>query len=180
MPAASLPSRSLSSLRLVAESEDLDLLRSHLKIHYRTLGPGSRRLRFMGNTSVEALDCMAERAEPELLLEIIEDGTVRAVLEAYATSPGHAEVAISVEDEYQERGLGRALFEEGLAVLATRGFRTADLFCLRENTALLHLVSGTGARLRMEGGEVHVEIDLDQLRSLCPIYSGPPPSAPSE
>lgn len=119
----------------------------------------------MGDTSVETLDCMAERAEPDLLLEIVESGAVRAVLEAYSTSPGHAEVAISVEDKYQGQGLGRALFEEGLAVLAARGFRTADLFCLRENIALLHLVSGTGARLRLEGSELHIEIDLDQVRS---------------
>ena len=119
----------------------------------------------MGNTPIEALDRIVDRAEPELLLEIIEDGEVRAVFEAYATSPAHAEVAISVEDKYQGQGLGRALFDEGLAELAARGFRTADLFCLRENTALLHLVSGTGARLHMEGGETHIEIDLDQLRS---------------
>ena len=52
----------------------------------------------MGNTSVEAVDRMAERARPELLLEVIENGAVCAVLEAYATLPGHAEVAISVED----------------------------------------------------------------------------------
>jgi ribosomal protein S18 acetylase RimI-like enzyme len=119
----------------------------------------------MGNPSVEALDQAVDRSEPELLLEIIEDGAVRAVLEAFATSPAHAEVAISVEDEYQGRGLGRALFEEGLTVLAARGFRTADLVCLRENTALLQLVRGTGARLRAEGGEVHIEIRLDQKRS---------------
>ena len=173
MPTSSLPNRSSSPLRLMAESGDIDLLRSNLKLHYRTLSPRSRRLRFLGNTSVEAVDRMAERAAPELLLEVVENGAVCAVLEAYATSPGHAEVAISVEDQYQGKGIGRALFKEGLAVLASRGFRTVDLLCLRENTALLHLVSRTGARLRADGGEVHVEIELDQVRSpeLDPVRS---------
>ena len=137
----SLPTPPSSPLRLVGESEDLSLLRAHLKGHYRSLGRGSRRLRFMRNPSTEALDRLADRAEPELLLEIVEDGSVRAVLEAYATSPGHVEVAISVEDRYQGQGLGSALLEEGLTVLASRGFQTADLVCLRENRALLHLVS---------------------------------------
>jgi GNAT superfamily N-acetyltransferase len=163
MPAALLPAQFATPLRLVAQSEDLDLLRSHLKGHYRSLGPRSRRLRFMGDPSPDALDQMADRASPELLLELVEDGAVRAVLEAYATSPGHVEVAISVEDRYQGQGLGRALFEEGLEVLASRGFRTADLFCLRENRVLLRLVSGTGARIHHEDGEVHVEIELDRM-----------------
>jgi GNAT superfamily N-acetyltransferase len=147
----------------VAESGDLDLLRSHLKVHYRRLGPRSRRLRFLGDPPAETLDRLADRAEPELLLELVEEGAVRAVLEAHATTPGHVEVAISVEDGFQGRGLGRALFEEGLRVLALRGVRTADLYCLRENAALLHLVAGTGARLRWDGGEVHVEIDLGRV-----------------
>ncbi|WP_176559266.1 GNAT family N-acetyltransferase [Rubellimicrobium roseum] len=141
----------------------MSLLRSQLKVHYRSLGPRSRRLRFLGEPSTEALDRLADRADPELVLELVEEGAVRAVLEAYATSPGHVEVAISVEDGYQGRGLGRALFEEGLVLLASRGFRTADLVCLRENTALLHLVSRAGARLRMEGGEVHISIELGQV-----------------
>lgn len=117
----------------------------------------------MGHLSTEALDRLADRAEPELLMELREEGEVRAVLEAYATTPGHVEVAISVEDAYQGRGLGRALFEEGLAALASKGFRTADLVCLRENTALLHLAAHAGARIRMVDGEVQVEIQLDRV-----------------
>ncbi|TNC74241.1 GNAT family N-acetyltransferase [Rubellimicrobium roseum] len=163
MPGAALLSPCPYPLRLLDEHEDLSLLRSQLKVHYRSLGPRSRRLRFLGEPSTEALDRLADRADPELVLELVEEGAVRAVLEAYATSPGHVEVAISVEDGYQGRGLGRALFEEGLVLLASRGFRTADLVCLRENTALLHLVSRAGARLRMEGGEVHISIELGQV-----------------
>lgn len=159
MPGPSLPTPSSSPLRLVGESGDLNLLRSHLKGHYRSLGRGSRRLRFMGSPSTEALDRLADRADPELLLEIVEDGSVRAVLEAYATSPGHVEIAISVEDRYQGQGLGSALLE-GLTVLASRSFQTADLFCLRENRVLLRLVSQLGARVRFAEGEIHIEIEL--------------------
>lgn len=162
MPGASPPLRPVLPLHLLEESEDLGIARSHLRLHYRSLGPRSRRLRFMGEPSTEVLDRLADRADPELVLELVEDGAVRAVLEAYATSPGHVEVAISVEDPYQGKGLGRALFEEGLVVLAARGFRTADLICLPENTALLHLVSRTGASIRRQDGEMHIAIELDR------------------
>ncbi|WP_210527618.1 GNAT family N-acetyltransferase [Rubellimicrobium arenae] len=168
MPGVSLYTRLPFPLLLLEESGDLSLLRAHLKSHYRSLGARSRRLRFMGEPTTEALDRLADRADPELVLELVEDGSIRAVLEAYATSPGHVEVAISVEDKYQGKGLGRALFEEGLDVLAARGFRTADLFCLRENAALLRLVARAGAKTRIDDGEVHVEIELgrvlDQIR----------------
>ncbi|MBP1804209.1 GNAT family N-acetyltransferase [Rubellimicrobium aerolatum] len=159
------------------ESEDIDLLRSHLKVHYRSLGPRSRRLRFMGDPSVEALDRLADRADPELVLELVEEGAVRAMLEAHASAPGHVEVAISVEDRYQGKGLGRALFEEGLVILAARGFRTADLVCLRENTALLHLVSRAGARMRMEDGEVQIAIELDHVLDHVRLSAAPAPAA---
>jgi GNAT superfamily N-acetyltransferase len=126
----------------------------------------------MGNPSTEALDRLADRADPELLLEIVEDGSVRAVLEAYATSRGHVEVAISVEDDYQGQGLGSALLDEGLTVLASRGFQTADLICLRENRVLLRLVGRAGARVRFDEGEIHIEIKLDKwlhrVRTLDP------------
>lgn len=165
-PSSALP------LRLLEEPEDLGLLRSDLKIHYRSLGSRSRHLRFMGEPTPEALDRLAEQADPELVLEMVEDGVVRAVLEAYPASPGHVEVAISVQDGYQGQGLGRALFEEGLVVLASRGFRTADLVCLRENTALLHLVSRAGATLRSDGNEVQIAIQLDHV--LEHVRSRPP------
>lgn len=117
----------------------------------------------MTDATDAALDRMAERAEPELVVEAIKDGSVRGVFEAYAMAPGHAEVALSVEDECQGRRLGRALFMEGLRALAERGFRTADLFCLRENAAVLALVRAAGGRIRLEGGEAVVQIELGRV-----------------
>ena len=163
MPGAAPSAHPPSAPPLLEEHDDLDLVRSDLKDHYRSLGPRSRRLRFLGNPPAESLDLLADRAEPEIVLELIEEEAVRAVLEAYAASPGHVEVAISVEDGYQGQGRGRALFELGLEILAARGYRTADLVCLCENAALLHLVSRAGGRMRADGSEVQIAIDLDRV-----------------
>lgn len=148
---------------LVVLEEEVEICRAHLRMHYRRLGPRSRRLRFMGDAPDAALDRLAERAEPELVVEALEEGVLRGVLEAYPTTPGHAEIALSVEDDCQGRGLGRALFTEGLRALAARGYRTADLLCLRENAPVLALVRAAGGRVRFEGGEAVVEIELGRV-----------------
>ena len=143
--------------------DTVESLRTHLKTHYSHLGAASRRLRFMGEPSEAALDRIADRAAPDIMLEVERDGDVRGVLEAYDAGAGHAEIALSVEDAYQGRGLGRRLFEEGLSHLARRGFRTADLYCLRENTAVLHLIRKAGGRIVFQGSEARAEIELGRI-----------------
>jgi ribosomal protein S18 acetylase RimI-like enzyme len=162
---------------LILLEEEAELCRAHLKTHYRRLGPRSRRLRFLGDATDAALDRMAERAEPEMVVEAVEDGVVRGVFEAYATMPGHAEIALSVEDDCQGRGLGRALFMQGLRALAERGFRTADLLCLRENAPVLALVRAAGGRVRFEGGEAVVEIELGRVLQEAEVSEDRPEQA---
>lgn len=157
MPVDVLPS---SALPFPALGATLGTLRTHLKAHYGRLGRASRRMRFMAEPSQAALDRIADRASPDLLIEIEQDGGVRGVLEAYDLGGGHAEVALSVEDAYQGHGLGRRLFEEGLRLLGRRGFATADLCCLRDNGAVLHLVREAGGRVTLRDGEAVARIEL--------------------
>ncbi len=155
MSAAALPLRSAPTLRTT-----LDSVREHLRTHYHRLGQASRRRRFMSQPSTAALDRIADRATPDLMLEIERDGAVRGLLEAYGTGEGHAEVALSVEDAYQGRGLGRELFNEGLRLLAERGVRVADITCLRDNAAVLRMIRDAGGRIRIQDGEAVAEIEL--------------------
>lgn len=145
---------------------DIENCRAHLRTHYRRLGRSSRRLRFMAEHTADAIDAIASHASPDLMLEIVSEGAVRGILEAYEAAGGHVEIALSVEDRYQGRGLGRTLFEAGLRLLSQRDFRTADLHCLRENTAVLHLIRQAGGRIEVEGSEVHAEIDLGRMMRL--------------
>lgn len=159
MSAAVLPLlQSVPTLRAT-----LDSVRDHLRTHYHRLGPASRRRRFMSQPSAAVLDGIANQATPDLMLEIERDGAVRGLFEAYGTGDGHAEIALSVEDAYQGQGLGRELFEEGLQMLARRGFRTADLTCLRNNAAVLHMVHDAGGQIRVRDGEVVAQIELRRV-----------------
>jgi GNAT superfamily N-acetyltransferase len=72
-----------------------------------------------------------------------------------------AEVAVSVADDWQRRGLGRAL----LARLASRarreGVRRFSAFVLSNNPAAVSLLEGVGeTRLRYETGEIELVIEL--------------------
>jgi ribosomal protein S18 acetylase RimI-like enzyme len=122
-------------------------------------------MRFMAESSEAMLDRVAEHAAPDLMLEIERDGAVRGVLEAFDLGHGDAEIALSVEDAYQGLGLGRRLFEEGLRHLGRRGYTTADLYCLRENTPVLRLVKSAGGEITFQGSEARAEIDLSRVLS---------------
>ena len=76
--------------------------------------------------------------------------------------PGQAEVAFVVVDEYQGRGIGRALMRHLTSIACAAGLRTLIAEVLPENTAMLGLFKTCGllSRTRREGEVVHVTISL--------------------
>lgn len=85
-----------------------------------------------------------------------------------------------MEDAYQGQGqgLGRELFEEGLRLLAGRGFQTADLPCLRDNAVVLHMIRDAGGEIRVEDDEAFAEIELRRVLDRAQASLGrtaPPP-----
>lgn len=153
----------LSPTTSLVLASGVEACRTALRAHYRRLGPRARRLRFMGAASIHATDQIAARARPDLLLEFVDGGVVRGVLEAYCTARNHAEIAISIEDAFQGQGHGRALFEAGLAELSRMGVKTAELYCMAENTAVLHLVRAAGGRMSSQDGEVVAHLHLPRI-----------------
>ncbi|GGC24879.1 hypothetical protein GCM10011363_46610 [Marivita lacus] len=147
---------------LVLESRS-DIARIHLKAHYRRLGTSARRLRFMGQPSEASMDKIADAALPDMLIEYVDQGIVRGVIEAYRTKGAHAEVALSLEDAYQGRGFGRMLFRAGLHTLKEMGVRHVDLYCMRNNTAVLALVRSAGGSVRYLYGDAFAEVCLDRV-----------------
>ena len=76
--------------------------------------------------------------------------------------PGQAEVAFVVVDEYQGRGIGRALMRHLTSIACAAGLRTLIAEVLPENTAMLGLFKTSGLPLstRHEGQIVDVTIWL--------------------
>jgi acyl-CoA synthetase (NDP forming)/GNAT superfamily N-acetyltransferase len=77
--------------------------------------------------------------------------------------PTVAEVAFTVEDAVQHRGVGMLLFEHLVSLARSRGVRWFTAEVLPANGPMLQLFTDTGlpTRTRHESGEVRVDIRLD-------------------
>jgi GNAT superfamily N-acetyltransferase len=92
-------------------------------------------------------------------------GAVVAVArwESLAERPGHAEVAFTVADDFQGRGLGGILFRR-LAVLArARGYTVFEAEVLKNNERMLRLFERTGlpTATRDQGSILTILMTLD-------------------
>ena len=76
--------------------------------------------------------------------------------------PGQAEVALVVVDEYQGRGIGRALMRHLTSIARAAGLRTLIAEVLLENAPMLQLFKTSGLQLstRREDQVVHITISL--------------------
>jgi RimJ/RimL family protein N-acetyltransferase len=81
------------------------------------------------------------------------------------TSPAPtAEVAFTVEEDFQGRGIAGRLLESLADVARARGIRVFEADVLADNASMLHVFDRFGAALRKrsEGGVLHIEFDLAQ------------------
>ncbi len=86
------------------------------------------------------------------------------------TDPAIAEIAITVADACQNRGLGSLLIEQLATSALERGIRTFRAVILRENSVVLHALQEVGVRGRLDDGEVHVDVPVEEVRALAHAY----------
>jgi RimJ/RimL family protein N-acetyltransferase len=73
-----------------------------------------------------------------------------------------AEVAFTIEEDYQGQGLGGRLFEAAAAIARRHGLLRFTADVLASNAAMLRVFqrSGLPMRKRRDGSSIHVELDL--------------------
>lgn len=121
------------------------------------------------NSSVQTI---ADRASPDIVLGIEADGRTVGVLEIFKGEDDHAEIGISVEDAYQGKGFGRALFVDGLAAAEKIGVRTADLYFSSENRGIRYLVGAAGGQILQRGAECEAHINISCCNACRSLASG--------
>jgi GNAT superfamily N-acetyltransferase len=91
------------------------------------------------------------------------EGIAVGRLARLSASPHTAELAITVLDEYQKRGLGRLLLGRIESAARERGYDRVHGEVLAENRAMLRLAHAAMPRLvaRMQGPVVDIEAPLD-------------------
>ena len=99
------------------------------------------------------------------LVALIEEGERSVIVGGgryIVVQPGQAEVAFAVIDEYQGRGIGRALMRHLATIARAAGLQTLIAEVLPENTPMLQLFKTSGLRVSMkrEAQVAHVTLRL--------------------
>lgn len=140
-----------------------EALRSHLLRLDRT----DRRRRFAGfiaDSGVERyVDGLPWGSTRYMALGAFVDGTLRGAAECRLVGPRHApeaELAFSVEQDFQRRGLGSELFRRMVSMTRNRGIRSIRIVTEPDNRGMHALARRHGMRLRA-GQEVHGQMNLE-------------------
>jgi len=117
---------------------------------YCSLSPESRRSRFLGLVSDEAIRAMARRLSdaPGLVAVVVErgprDGALVGHIALLPTAPGRAELAIVVSDALQGRGIGTRLVRAATDEARRSGLRRLVASTFTDNTRMRRLLVHAG------------------------------------
>ncbi|WP_052348695.1 GNAT family N-acetyltransferase [Leisingera methylohalidivorans] len=123
--------------------------------HFRRLDAGSRRARFCGTVSDNGITkyALSIFRYDSLVCGAFIDGQLRGVAELRGVLhfwPSTTEAAFSVEPDWQNIGIGDALFERLISMARNRSVRSIRLMCLKENSLMRHLAVKHNAQLHLD------------------------------
>ncbi|MEM8687895.1 MAG: GNAT family N-acetyltransferase [Pseudomonadota bacterium] len=135
-----------------------------IKEHFRQLDAKTRRLRFGGAVSESFVEQYAGKLIElgTILYGAFPDGRLRALGELRGLLddwPASAEAAFSVQQPWQDKGLGAALMDRVVAAAQNRGVKSLHMMCLRENEKMQHLALKHDAILDFNRFEVEATLD---------------------
>ncbi len=139
---------------------ELGLYRDHLL----RLDDNSRRLRFGMGVGSDFIEDYARRVGDmkSVVYAYVEDGEVRAAAELRRFSyevQGEAEAAFSVEEDYQDSGIGTELLGRVIRAARNRRIRRIYMNCLLENRKMQRVARKYEAVLHFDHGEVVGELE---------------------
>ncbi|MFI4987290.1 MAG: GNAT family N-acetyltransferase [Alphaproteobacteria bacterium] len=134
-----------------------------VKAHLLRLDEESRRRRFFGHVADVVIEdyCGNVLSTAYPILGCFVDGVLRGVAELrpYGASDTHkAEVAVSVEREFQGQGIGTELVRALIVLARNRSIRVLYMSCLRENGAMQAIARKLGGALDFHESEVAARI----------------------
>jgi GNAT superfamily N-acetyltransferase len=130
--------------------------------HLLRLDPESRRDRFNGTVSDAYIRSFAAPSNfaDAVVHGFFIDGVLRGAAELRPLVAYEAEIALSVEQDWQGHGVGAALLERTLPAARRRGIKLLHLTCLAENRRMRQLARKFDADLKVGFGRVLGKIDV--------------------
>ena len=132
---------------------------AEFRTHLLRLDAASRNMRFGGTVSDAFLaDYAGTLARPDgVVFGAFADGRLIAVAELrmlFDAKGASAEAALSVEEPYQDKGIGDALLSRLIAAAQNRGIRAVYMICLSGNARMRHLAHKHEAEIEFDESEV--------------------------
>lgn len=136
-----------------------------LKDHLLRLEPEDRYRRFQGHVDDRRIAAYVDGLDRfrAMVIAWIEDGRVRGAAEMArfsAPSLTTAELAITVERDLQDRGVGTELLRRALTIARNRGIEQIYMVCLATNGRMRHLADKFAGTLVDLDGEVEATMAL--------------------
>ena len=124
--------------------------------HLLRLDPESRRNRFGGAVSDAYLRGYAQPSNlvGAAMHGFFVGGVLRGIAELRPLPRDEAETALSVEKQWQGRGVGAALLARTLVTARSRGTKLLHIACLAENRRMQRLARKFNADLKVTAGGV--------------------------
>lgn len=149
-----------------------------LEAHLLRLHPEDRRMRFGGGSLSDPAViayCRSINWPASVQIGYFDGGALRGVAQlavpddTWPMLPGlplagkriGAEFAISVERDFQRRGIGQALLERAVVAARNRNIESLTMYCMPSNERMRRLAVRCGIKLRFDHGEVAGHADLD-------------------
>lgn len=148
--------------------------RADINHHFSRLDPASRRARFCGGMSDRMIRGYAHEIfnRAGFVGGAFVDGAIRGLVELHTIHNRGgkiAEVALSVECDWQNLGIGDALFDHVLAIARNWGFVEIQTICMRDNDRMRHLAEKHDATLTFGERTVSAVLRADAPSLTCAV-----------
>ena len=131
--------------------------------HLGRLSPDDRIARFSGGVTPAALAEHVRRFDWRIgwLIGCFENGHLRGVAELRWLDPGlgwRAELAVTVEEAWQDQGVGTELLRLSLIHARNRGLKSLYMICLTDNRRMQAIARKFEGELSFAPGQVEADI----------------------
>lgn len=153
--------------------------KAEIQAHFMRLDADSRRSRFCGTVSDDEVARYVDEIfqHDSIICGALIDGKLRGIAElrgVFYARPAATEIAFSVERDWQNHGIGDALFDRVFAIAQNRGVRILHMLCLRNNNRMKHIAAKHKAELTYgpDGIEAVLRPDLPTPFSIAQEVMG--------
>ncbi|MDB5408130.1 MAG: acetyltransferase, family [Rhodospirillales bacterium] len=134
-----------------------------LSEHLLRLSPEDRRLRFLAEVGEAAIaeHCRGIDFMRTVVIGFFEAGVLRGAAELhFDRAASGAELAITLEGDWQDRHIGTELLGHAITIAENRGVRTMAMLCLLDNRRMQHIVRKLDGRLEIVDDQAEARLKV--------------------